>query len=384
MRKIIFISILFFIGTINSIAQSVNTQSQWENFFKNKILGLDPLEGIWSNSNTVKFYDSYNNLISTEYRPQAATFAIFKEGNKYMTYEIGNNKTGMTFINTASQGIYLMENYYKKSNSTSKANAVLTGAGLLKFSYEVPIEELKSRAQETTYTSINLKLIYEQEWIKIYPDINDYKVTQPSSGTGFGISSNGIIATNHHVIDGAKIILVKGINSDFNKSYNAKILVSDKNNDLALIQIDDSSFTTLGTIPYLLKTKLSNVGENIFALGYPLRAIMGDEIKLTNGIISSKTGFQGDITSYQVSAPVQSGNSGGPLFDSNGNVIGIINAKLTIAENASYAVKASYLLNLIELLNISPKLPTINTLKGKSLASQVQIINKFVYIIETE
>jgi len=160
--------------------------------------------------------------------------------------------------------------------------------------------------------------------------------------------------------------------------------VSDKNNDLALIQIDDYSFTSAGTIPYMLKPKLANVGENIFALGYPLRAVMGDEIKLTNGIISSKTGFQGDITSYQVSAPVQPGNSGGPLFDNNGNVIGVINAKLTIAENASYAVKISYLMNLIELLDNPPKLSTGNTLTGKSLSAQVLLVNKFVYIIETE
>lgn len=164
--------------------------------------------------------------------------------------------------------------------------------------------------------------------------------------------------------------------------YNAKILVSDKNNDLALIQIDDNNFTSLGSVPYIIKTSLDGVGENIFVLGYPLRATMGDEIKLTNGIISSKTGFQGDITSYQISAPVQPGNSGGPLFDSQGNLIGIVNAKHIGAENASYAVKSSYLSSLIELLSNPPKLHTLNSLNGKSLTNQVEIIKKFVYIIE--
>ena len=226
-------------------------------------------------------------------------------------------------------------------------------------------------------------------YLKLYPTSDDNIANSNSSsnfgsGTGFAISSNGIIVTNYHVIENAKTIKIRGVNSDFNKTYKAKVLVSDKNNDLALIQIDDYSFTSLGNIPYTLKTKLANVGESIFALGYPLRAAMGDEIKLTNGIISSKTGFQGDITSYQVSAPVQPGNSGGPLFDDNGNIIGIINAKLTIAENASYAIKTSYLMNLIDLLDSPPKLTTANTLIGKSLATQVQIVNKFVYIIETE
>lgn len=151
---------------------------------------------------------------------------------------------------------------------------------------------------------------------------------------------------------------------------------------MAIIKIDDYSFTSLGTIPYIIKSSGSNVGENIFVLGYPLRATMGDEIKLTNGIISSKTGFQGDVTSYQISAPVQPGNSGGPLFDSQGNLIGIINAKHIGAENASYALKVSYLSNLIDLLEYPPTLQKVSTLGGKQLTQQVSLIKKFVYIIE--
>lgn len=245
-----------------------------------------------------------------------------------------------------------------------------------------------------TYESGFMKIIWtdgssQDFFIKLYPTTNDNVVqsgnqSKLASGTGFGISSNGIIVTNHHVIDGAKTIKVRGINSDFNKTYKAKVLVSDKNNDLAIIQIDDYGFTTLGTIPYTIKTSLAGVGENIFVLGYPLRATMGDEIKLTNGIISSRTGFQGDITSYQISAPVQPGNSGGPLFDSQGNLIGIINAKHTGAENASYAVKTSYLTNLNDLLPSPLKFQTINSLTGKTLTQQVELAKKFVYIIETE
>lgn len=109
---------------------------------------------------------------------------------------------------------------------------------------------------------------------------------------------------------------------------------------------------------------------------------MGDEIKLTNGIISSKTGFQGDVTSYQISAPVQPGNSGGPLFDSQGYLIGVINAKHVGAENASYAVKVSYLTNLIDLLDFPPTLQKVSSVSGKPLTQQVTIIKKFVYIIE--
>ena len=68
-------------------------------------------------------------------------------------------------------------------------------------------------------------------------------------------------------------------------------------------------------MPYTFSKTLIETGEMVFALGYPLRATMGDEIKLTNGIISSRTGFMGNISNYQISIPVQPGNSGGPMFD---------------------------------------------------------------------
>lgn len=204
-----------------------------------------------------------------------------------------------------------------------------------------------------------------------------------SSGTCFALSNNGYLATCYHLVEGASAIHIKGINGNFDKKYNAKVVSYDRNNDLAILKIDDTNFTTLGNVPYSISSKTTDVGENCYVLGYPLRAEMGDEIKLTNGLISSKSGFQGDITSYQISAAAQPGNSGGPLFDKNGNLIGIVNAKLTIAESASYAVKSPYLKTLMAA--IDDKIPpTTNILSGKTLAEQVKEIKRYIYIIETQ
>jgi hypothetical protein len=227
----------------------------------------------------------------------------------------------------------------------------------------------------------------KSEYLKLYPTIdentpNNTDKNQKSSGTGYAISSNGYIVTNSHVTNGASSIRIRGVNGDFSKTYTAKVVIEDKNNDLSIIKIDDPSFTSLGTIPYIIANRASDVGSSVFVLGYPLRATMGDEVKLTNGIISSKSGFQGDVTSYQITAPVQPGNSGGPLFDDKGNIIGVINAKHVGAENVSYAVKASYLMNLIDLMPTPPKLQTISTVAGKPLTEQVKILQKFTYIIE--
>lgn len=205
---------------------------------------------------------------------------------------------------------------------------------------------------------------------------------QKSSGSGFALSSNGLIATNQHVVEGANTIKVRGIKGDFSKSYSAKILVEDKNNDIAIIKITDSNFTSLGQIPYSFDNELADVGKSVYALGYPLRASMGDEVKLTNGIISSKTGFQGDITTYQISVPVQPGNSGGPLLNLEGQIVGIINAKHLGAENASYAIKTSYLMNLMQILDTIPLIPKSNMISNKELSEQVKFVKEFVYILE--
>ncbi len=154
-------------------------------------------------------------------------------------------------------------------------------------------------------------------YIKLYPISNSSNSPSLgiSSGSGFAISSNGYVVTNFHVIDGAKSIKIRGVNGDFEKTYKAEVAITDKNNDLAILKISNFTFSSLGNVPFNITKASSDVGTPVFVLGYPLRATMGDEVKLTNGIISSKSGFQGDITSYQISAPVQPGNSGGPLFD---------------------------------------------------------------------
>ncbi len=346
-----------------------------------KTHSADKIEGIYIRTRKIVQYNGFGQPKTYPNFVSKADFFIVNDGNKFVMGSFSDDFYGTIIKTVGSNKYFLTTNlkYWGLDSEKKSLSMYLNSSNELVLEDVIYVKNL--RTSGVSYTN---KVVFSDKFSMVYqPDIFKKPKTK-SSGTGFSISSTGIIVTNYHVIENATKISVRGINSEFDKTYKARVLVSDKNNDLTLIQIDDYSFTESNTIPYTIKTKISNVGENIFALGYPLRAIMGDEIKLTNGIISSKTGFQGDITSYQVSAPVQPGNSGGPLFDSNGNVIGIINAKLTIAENAAYAIKASYLMNLIDLLNTQPKLPTYNSLKGKSLAEQVQLIKKFVYIIETE
>ena len=221
----------------------------------------------------------------------------------------------------------------------------------------------------------------QETYIKMFPDAQTIVQNSASSGTGFFLSKDGYIITNYHVIENARTIKVSGINDDTKTSYTARVEISDKQNDLAILRITDVSFKSLTNIPYTFKYTTSSVGEDCFVLGYPLISTMGLDIKLTNGIISSKTGFEGNIAEYQMSAPVQPGNSGGPLFDKNGNIIGVVCAKHRDAENAGYAIKASYIRNLVDLLPTSITMPQTNLLTGKALPKQVELASKAVCVI---
>lgn len=242
----------------------------------------------------------------------------------------------------------------------------------------------KTESAKVIFDEIGFSLIMPHEthqYIKTTPSTKNNSSPQHWTGTGFAIGGRFIV-TNNHVIDEAKNISVIGIDGDFNYEYHANVIAVDKSNDLALIEIIDSDFNGFGRIPYRVKTNIANVGEDIFVLGYPLTSTMGDEIKLTTGVVSSKSGFQGDVSLYQISAPIQPGNSGGPLFDANGNVIGVICAKHNDADNVGYAVKSSYLLNLVESSINNFRLPSINQVSNLSRPQKIQKLKNFIFLIK--
>ena len=206
---------------------------------------------------------------------------------------------------------------------------------------------------------------------------------QPSewSGTGWALNK-GYIVTNHHVANNARTIVLKFAQDDNVVEYAGETILLDEEHDLAIIKINDPKFKGFGSLPYAVKTALADVGENVFVLGYPMTTTMGDEIKLTTGIISSHSGFEGNKAQYQISAPVQPGNSGGPLFDEEGNVVGIVNAKHTGAENVNYAIKAQHLQALVnQLPDKAGVLPTSNTISSLNLPQKVKKVKGLVCFI---
>ena len=203
--------------------------------------------------------------------------------------------------------------------------------------------------------------------------------TERFRGTGFAITSNGLIATNYHVINGADSVYVQ---NGAGKSFKAKVLYTEPQNDIAILKIVDTSFRNLGTIPYTIKKTESDLAESVYTYGYPQDAPHFDEGKVTSAV-----GLNGDSLDYQISIPINAGNSGSPLMDSRGNVVGIIQAKQTQLEGVHFAVKSSYLLSAIhnipaDSLTKRINLNTKNTLAGLTRVQQVKKLNNYVFIVK--
>ena len=202
------------------------------------------------------------------------------------------------------------------------------------------------------------------------------------TGTGFILSEDGYVVTAAHVIeDGKKIEVLTG-----GEKISARAVATDFQNDVSILKCDKP---LKGALP-LRESSGLKVGATVFTIGFPNFQRQGMSPKMTKGEISSNYGILDSPTCWQISTPVQSGNSGGPLFDSNGNVIGVVVARLksikdrqgnlNINQNVNYALKNAYLDPLIKDLNISTQ-PARGSNPLKSFESVVEDVEKSVVMI---
>ncbi len=198
-------------------------------------------------------------------------------------------------------------------------------------------------------------------------------------GSGFALSANGYICTNYHVVKDADSIYVQNSKGESFKVVN---VYNDPQYDLAILKIVDSKFTNLPQLPYSLKTATIGLGENVYTLGYPKNdAVLGE------GYVSSKSGFGGDTTmAYQVAIPVNPGNSGGPLLNNQGHIIGVISGKENQTDGAAFAVKSKF---IKEALNAIPQDSLTNRISsskktlisGMKRTKQIEKIQDYVFMV---
>ncbi|MBC7399538.1 MAG: trypsin-like peptidase domain-containing protein [Mucilaginibacter sp.] len=245
-----------------------------------------------------------------------------------------------------------------------------------KFNSDSNIEQLKNEVNQLhKSTNSAIKSINDIKSGKGTSAVERYSAT----ATGFAITSDGLIATNYHVVRDASAVSVQSADGT---TYKAEILYTEPLHDIAILRITDSTFEQLGAIPYTFKRAEGSIAEQISTYGYP------DGIPAYNpGYLSSLYGQNGDTLHYKVTMPINPGNSGGPLWDSKGNVIGITDSKQSTAEGEHFAIKAKYLLDAIknipaDSLDNKIVLSKKNTLTGLTEAQKTAKAKNFVFMVK--
>ena len=218
--------------------------------------------------------------------------------------------------------------------------------------------------------------------------LNEVKTKLPANavlitgGTGFLIDPKGYLITNAHVLKGDKAMVI----SSEGNELKATIIYTDKASDLALLKISDSDYIEPKNIPYSIRKKTTELGEEVYTLGYP-RA--DNDIVYGKGYLSAKSGFEGDSNAYQLQILANPGYSGAPVFNENAELIGIINTRQQQLEGVAFAIKSSKIIDLIaaseknseKALNI--KIQHKNPVANRDRKSQLSTIKNYIYNIRS-
>ena len=381
------------------------TEQEARNYFQRCILSLDPIEGCYSveyrgsgesaNASFVSGSAWWSAFAETTLKKDVyivkmnenrdGKFLICLGDTKkenwqyyYVLERIGttNAYKFLTFNkdNNIIQSchVYMENNFrfvvnYNKKDASGYVSAL--GGGGHVDGYEFQLSFVKSFPTAEMYASAKREEIKE-----------NYAY---NSGTAFALN-DGYFATNYHVYEGKKYAIAKGLN---NNTYRAFYIAGDEANDIAIFQIRDNNFTGFDNIPYSISSSTADIGEEVWTLGFPQTNLLGDEIKYTKGEISALSGSSSDgnslktndIRLYQITTPITHGNSGGPLFDEIGQLIGITSYGWKDMDNINYAIKSHLLIALLESAGLRNVMPSGNQLKGEKQKDQIKKVKPFIF-----
>jgi S1-C subfamily serine protease len=277
--------------------------------------------------------------------------------------------------------VYLWKRYKRVvaiAASIAGITAILISALVWTFTPRAPIadvEQLKRtiKAQESRTNKL------QQDLNNVKIQINEPPINYTTGGTSFLIDPKGYLVTNAHVVQGARHIAVENRTGE---SFRAKAVFVDQGRDIAILKIDDNIYKLAGSIPYSINKNSSDLAEPIFTLGYPR-----NEIVYGQGYLSAKTGYNGDTLSCQIEITANRGNSGSPIFNRNGEVIGILNGRQANTDAFVFAIHSRYIHDAIEKLKKDSsyrlvKLPAASAIRGLDRTQQVKKVQDCVFMVK--
>jgi len=208
-----------------------------------------------------------------------------------------------------------------------------------------------------------------------------------SGGTGVLIDGKGYLVTNAHVVRNATVVEVQNAQG----AYKARILHLDPVADLAFLKIEDTSFHSYTQLPYSISRSKARLGEDIFTMGYPR-----DEIVYSKGYVSARTGFRGDTLAYQITIAANPGNSGTPVFNKDGEVVGIVSASQQDAQMVVFAIRSKNIFRAVDEMKddsvllksdsdlVHLHIPTFSSLKGLDrVEQQIPRMEDYIFIVKS-
>ncbi len=204
-------------------------------------------------------------------------------------------------------------------------------------------------------------------------------------GTGFLIDGKGYLVTSAHVVKNATLVEVQNPLG----TYQARIIQLDRQADLALLKIEDTTYHAFNGLPYGISKTDGELGEDVFTLGYPR-----PEIVYNKGYMSAETGFQGDTTAFQLTIAANPGNSGTPVLNNEGEVVGMVSSSQQNAQGMVFAVRSKDIFNAVEAIKADStlqktdttlsllKIPVTSALKGVERKQQIRRIEDYIFIVK--
>ncbi|MFM2338278.1 MAG: hypothetical protein RL115_1471 [Bacteroidota bacterium] len=281
--------------------------------------------------------------------------------------------------------VYLW-NRYKRVTAIAASIAGITALSISAlvwaFSPRIPAAKLELYDRKFLENESRIKNIEQKEANRDKADhtSNPKKnIKYTSGGTGFIIDAKGYLVTNYHVVAGAKHIAIQNKKGEFV----AAVVFIDKAKDLAILKIEDDNFKPYSSVPYAISKQGAKLAEPIFTLGYPK-----DDIVYGQGYLSSLTGFESDTLSCQIEISANHGNSGSPILNKNGEVVGIINGRQLNVEGFTFAIQGKYIFKALdELKKVDTsynkvRLNTKSTLTGMDRSAQVSKVEDYIYMVK--
>lgn len=288
----------------------------------------------------------------------------------------------------AEQRPAIVVTLWKKYKRTVFVAASIAGITALVISGLVSLLSPKVKPSQLEYLSGQIAA-QGYKLNKLDNKVNSTETPAPSfsrGGTGFLIDGKGYLITAAHIFKNATQVEVQNTLGE----YHARIIQVDHQADLALLKIEDTTYHAFASLPYGISKTGADMGEDVFTLGYPR-----PEIVYGKGYMSANTGYQGDTTNFQLTIAANPGNSGTPVLNNDGEVVGMVSSTQQNAQGMVFAVRSRNIFQALDAMRADSalqttdstlshlKIPTNSFIKGMERKTQLKRLEDYIFIVKS-